>query len=117
MTKGKRTRQFSMEFKDKAIARVTRGEKMSALARDIGITTGLLSAWVKQGIPNVNNPSPSETSIPGRIKDAIIYLRHARDTMNPKTTITRGELLVLLARVKHASQHDLAESERLTRAI
>jgi hypothetical protein len=93
MTKGQKKRAFSVLFKTKAVARVERGELLTHVAKDIGVTSGVLSSWVKK----TGQPVKPSKMPPGPVKDAIIFLRHARDTMNPKTKMTRGELLVLLA--------------------
>jgi len=41
-------RCFSLAFKLKAIKRVQRGEKQSAVARDLGIAVALLARWRKR---------------------------------------------------------------------
>jgi transposase len=44
----KKRRKFSPEFKDEAVRLVRNGAKVTEVARNIGVGSGVLSAWVIQ---------------------------------------------------------------------
>jgi len=46
--KKRRYRSYGLEFKIEAVKRVGNGERVSAVARELGLTRGLLNRWRKQ---------------------------------------------------------------------
>jgi transposase-like protein len=92
-------KQYSLDFKRKALARVANGESQEAVAQDLKLsTTSLLYKW-KQRIGKEKAVMTADS----REKDAIVYLKHARVAMTEELRkgsvreLSKSNLLSLLA--------------------
>lgn len=119
-------RKFTLDFKRAALLKVENRDKgvtVEAIAKELGVSTSQLYNWRDQvideaaGIPRTDKPKKkkSKKKIPIKVivkpkngkasvmEDAIVYLRHARETMKKAITNDNTKLedpvypLVLLA--------------------
>lgn len=71
-------RKFDLDFKRKAVARITNGETKIAVAKDLGIVESVLYNWVKKFKKDVKKVKAKKKS-PNKMATAIVLLHHARD--------------------------------------
>ena len=85
------------EFKAEIVKRFLAGEKATTLSSEIKQHPSAIYSWVNKARAG-DAPKSAGHAINGdAIRDAIIYLRHARDAMGQISKPTRSQLLTLLA--------------------
>lgn len=78
-------RSYTDKFKREAIARVSAGEPLAAVVRELGVARNTLKAWVRDGSPATVGPKGSEvvsegsalltTAATGSRRDVLVHLR------------------------------------------
>ena len=102
MTTKKKHAKYSDEFRTKALGRIADGkESMAAVAKDLKIHESLIYGWRKARMEKPD--SPTKASNGANLKDAIILLQKAKDSMTKDLkagrikTFSRSQLLTLMA--------------------
>lgn len=96
MNKGQTKRNFTEGFKLKVVRRIEEGEPVRAIAKELDVGNSLLYTW-KSKLGSAKAKTNGAAPADNRHKDAIVYLRHARDTMGSVKKLNRSQLLTLLA--------------------
>lgn len=92
-------RRHSEEFKNKVLSRVVKGESVREISEELKIVPSLIYQWRKKKTPLMNKTTNSNLNI----RDAVIYLKHAKAAMTKELTsgkikqLSRSNLLTLLA--------------------
>ncbi len=92
MTKGQKKRSYTEGFKLKAVRRMEEGERVKDICDDLKVGNSMLYMWRKK----LSRPSKTVGQGHGP-KDAIIYLRQARNRMTMKDVRNPICLLALMA--------------------
>lgn len=82
-------KQYDDKFKRAAVERTRKGESAVEVAKELKIADSMLYSWRKK-FAESTVPEPQPEKPGGRTKEAIVYLRHARDAM--KDEINQGKV-------------------------
>ena len=92
-------RRYDREFKDNAVALVRAGRTISAVARDLGVSTWSLARWVQaaNGGQTQREPATLAAETPEqrelrRLKQENDYLRQQRDILKKALGILSAEM-------------------------
>ena len=71
-------REYTAEFKDLAVKRVTAGEKHGVVAKDLGLNEQTLRNWVKAAQAGKLNPSGAKQVTPEQMELSRVCAENAR---------------------------------------
>jgi transposase-like protein len=77
-------RQFDLEFKRKAVARVINGESGEAVATDLNISPSMVYTW-KRKLKKLDRKVKKKKA-PNKVASAIVLLQHAREAAIQQVT-------------------------------
>lgn len=72
-------RKFDLDFKRKAVARVTNGESAKTVTDELGIAPSMLYNWRRKFTKAQKKEKRAAKKKPNKLANAIILLHHARD--------------------------------------
>ena len=95
----KNRRRFDRQFKEDAVALVRRGRPQAEVARDLGVSSGVLSTWVQQVAAGrvltearaLQGQSPEQRELL-RLRQENDYLREQRDILKKALGILSVEV-------------------------
>jgi len=92
-------RRFDRQFKEDAVALVRSGRSQAEVARDLGVSSGVLSCWVQKieagqaltGPKTLQAQSPEQREL-HRLRQENDYLRQQRDILKKALGILSAEM-------------------------
>ena len=92
-------RRYDREFKDNAVALVRGGRRITAVARDLGVSAWALGRWVQAANGGQTQSEPKTLTLESdeqremrRLRQEVEYLRQQRDILKKALGILSAEM-------------------------